>query len=369
MNLKPGSKVGIIGGGQLGRMFILEAKRLGYGAVVLGDKKTAPAAQVADEVFSAQEWKKFTEVVSCATYEFEHVDLDVVKKVASRIPVFPGMLPLKIKQDKIEEKLFLKNNGFPTAEFRVVDKSETILEILRDKHKVVVKKPSFCYDGKGLFVIRSLQDFKKYSPELTGRLLVEDFIQYDRELSIMCARDRKGNSVLYPVTQNIHWDGILFYNIAPAPISESAKKWVEKIAKKLLSSLSIVGILGIEFFLLKNGTLLINEFAPRPHNSGHYTQDACDISQFEILLRVMCGMPLITPKLNSEAIMLNILGVEQKNLPLDKILSLSGVKLHNYGKIGSGSRRKMGHINIIGQRSENIKKLNLLKKSIYSVDD
>lgn len=368
MPLYPGSKIGVIGGGQLGRMFILECRRMGYYTTVLDNDFQGPAAQVADKTFSTKNIQDFVKGCDVATYEFEHVSIDAVKEIEKTISVFPTSSLLDIKQSRISEKTYLLDKSFPVPKFRIL-KDPSQLKSLLDKIPFVVKISKGGYDGKGLYIINTSADYDNIQGELNGELIVEEFVPYVKELSIICARNKMGDIAFYPPVQNVHKDGVLIYTIAPANISKKAEKIAQEIASELAETLDLIGLICVEMFLLENDDLLINEFAPRPHNSGHYTIDACDISQFEMLLRTICGLPIIGPQIFCPSAMLNILGKSSEDLKLHKILSLPGIKLHLYGKKEVRERRKMGHINILGKNADDVnERLNYLKKIVYNAD-
>jgi len=365
MPLYPGSKIGVIGGGQLGRMFILECRRMGYNSVVLDPDLRGPAAQVADMAFHPNERAYFIKECDVATYEFEHVDIGVVKEIEKSIPLFPSSTILSIKQSKASEKIFLSENGFPIPKFWIFKDGSEITPLIKTT-PLVVKPLTGGYDGKGLYVIKTFQDYEDIRDELNQEIIVEEFIPFSKEVSVVCARGKKGDVIVYPVVENVHHKGILLYTVAPARIGEKAEKRAYEIVSELSKVLDLVGLLCVEMFLLENNDLLINEFAPRPHNSGHYTMDACDISHFEMLLRAICELPMKEPQLLCPSAMLNILGKGVGDLNLKEILSIPGMKIHLYGKKEARERRKMGHINILGRIDEDVaKKLNYAIREIY----
>ncbi len=365
MPLYPGSKIGVIGGGQLGRMLILECRRMDYLSVVIDPDMKGPAAQVADKIFHPDSVLDFVRECDVATCEFEHFDINIVKQIEENVPVFPSSSVLEIKRNRISEKRYLSENGFPVPRFWIFDDISGVRQ-LAGKTDLMVKTSTGGYDGKGLYEIKKADDYEGIKGEVKGGVIAEEFIHFAKEISVICARDRKGNIVLYPAVENVHKEGILLYTIAPAGISGKAEKRTKEIVSELAHTLGLVGLLVVEMFLLENDEALINEFAPRPHNSGHYTMDACDISQFEMLLRVICGLPLTVPELLCPAAMLNILGKGASDMDIDNMLSLPGVKLHLYGKKEVRDKRKMGHINILGRESRDVSdKLAYLKNKLY----
>jgi len=362
----PGSTIGIAGGGQLGRMLILECRRMGYRTVVLDPDSTCPAAQVADASYDFSQISDFIKACDVATYEFEHINIKALLEIEKKIPLLPSSAVLNIKQTRASEKSYLKEKGFPVPDFRIFNDTAQVSSYIQKK-QVVIKKSVGGYDGKGLYTVKSLSDFESIKSQLANEeLVVEELVPYIREISVICGRNIKGDITVYPIAENVHDNGILHYTLAPAEITEKAKNRAYEIAVRLIKTLDIKGLLCVEMFLLENDEILINEFAPRPHNSGHYTIDACDISQFELLLRAICGFPMIAVECFCNAAMLNVIGKGIDALDFEKILSLKGVKVHLYGKKDVRSGRKMGHINIVGKVREEVReKLDYIKGIVY----
>lgn len=356
MSSFPHSKIGIIGGGQLGRMFILECRRMNIYTVVLDSDPYGPAAQVANKTYHPEDVISFIRDCDVATYEFEHIDISLIKEIEKKIPLCPSSLALEIKQSRISEKTFLKDKGFPVPDFYIIKDPSEIYSI-KPKLPLVLKKAKGGYDGKGLYIINSLNDLAKVRQDLKSQFLAEDYVPYIKELSIICARDAKGREVFYPIVENVHKEGILLYSISPAKINKKTEKKIHEIASSLARSLDIVGLIVVEMFLTQDEEIFINEFAPRPHNSGHYSLDACDISQFEMLFRIICNLPITKPRLLCPSAMLNIIGKGADEIPFKNILSLPGIKLHMYGKKDARPGRKMGHINILGETTKDVKEL------------
>jgi len=365
MLLKLGSCIGVIGGGQLGRMFVLECRRMGYRTAVLDQDPESPAAQVADLSFSPESVDEFTRACELATYEFEHVDIRVVRAIEEEIAVFPSSAVLEIKQSREAEKTFLSGRGFPVPKFWIL-KDGKGLDALAGKHALVAKLSRGGYDGKGLFIIKTPHDYEAVRADLAQDVVAEQFVPFEKEISVVCARDRHGNTAFFPVVENVHDNGILLSTLAPARIDASVAARAQTIAQDLAHALDLVGVLCVELFLTKEGDLLINEFAPRPHNSGHYSMDGCDISQFEMLLRVLGGLPLPRPRLLCPTGMLNIFGVDPAGIDLGRLLAIEGTKLHLYGKKDVRDRRKMGHVNVLARTvDEAIDKLDRIKSIVY----
>ncbi|MFN0158798.1 MAG: 5-(carboxyamino)imidazole ribonucleotide synthase [Bacteroidota bacterium] len=352
----PPSTIGIIGGGQLGMMTIREAQRMGYRTIVWDPDPACPASRLADKTITAP----YTDAKASAamatkadviTYEFENINAATVTTLEQTKIVRPGSSILKISQHRRREKLELRRHGFPTAPFtfatNVPELESAITEI---GLPVVVKTATSGYDGKGQSVLRTNSDVENFFGTLgsPGEYVVEKFVMLQCELSVIVARSLNGNAVSFPVAENEHRENILHVSIIPARISERLRKESEKLARSIADTLSVVGILCVEMFVTIEGALLVNELAPRPHNSGHYTLDACSISQFEALVRTVCGLPVAPPALLTSCAMVNILGKHMSRLDIPALLEIEGIKLHLYGKTIVQPKRKMGHVTILG---------------------
>ena len=342
-------KIGILGGGQLGWMTILEGKKLGFEFLVLDKSKDSPACKAADRCFDYCEVDEFAKLCDVVTYEFEHIPDEVLESV-SHITL-PSVEVLKLKKSKVEEKLFLKRGGYPVPNFAVAFGKDLSRVVSTFKLPVVVKAESLGYDGKGQYLIRNGEKLKTVmmNHREEERFLVEEFVDFDFEFSIIGVRNDKGEIKLYPPTINYHEEGILIYN----KTADLNLPLAQEIVISLMEELNIVGILCVEFFHTKDGHILINEMAPRTHNTGHWTLDGCYTSQFENLLRAISGLPLGSTKLKSPSGMINIIGKSYEEIDIKRILSLEGSKLYWYGK-EKRSRRKMGHINVVGDSQEEV---------------
>lgn len=366
MQLSPGATIGVIGGGQLGRMLILECRRMGYATAVIDPDLSGPAAQVADQTFPPEQFEGFLAAAQVATYEFEHVDLDMVKEIEQRLPVLPSANILEIKRNRISEKTYLSEKGFPVSPFEIFPGPDKIA-LKRVGLPLVLKTSTGGYDGKGLYIVKTEAELAAAKELLSGEVIAERFVPFVKEISVMCARDARGKIALYPPGENVHHEGILLHTLAPTALIPQEEARAREIAADLAETLGLVGLVGLELFLLQDGEILINEFAPRPHNSGHYTMDGCNISQFEMLLRVLSGLPLEQPEMLCPTAMLNILGYDPAALPWPEIFAPGGVKLHLYGKKGARERRKMGHLNILARTAGEVtEKLHILKGLIYA---
>jgi len=354
-------RVGILGGGQLGWMTILEGRKLGFEFFVADKTPYSPACKVADLCFDYTRIDEFVKLCDVITYEFEHISDEVLEKTAPL--TFPSVEILKLKKSKVEEKLFLKKRGYPVPTFTVAFKEDLEQKVGLLNLPVVVKAEALGYDGKGQYLIKSLQDLQKVKANHgeKERFLVEEFVDFDFELSIIGVRSPRGEVRFYPPTINYHREGILFYNHTTSMVLPEG----EEIVRSLMEELNVVGVLCVEFFYTKEGKLLINEMAPRVHNTGHHTLDSAYTSQFENLLRAITGLPLGSTKLKSHAGMLNLLGVSYDEIDWKKVLSVEGTKLYWYGK-EKKHRRKMGHINLVASTEEEVvEKLNQLYDMIY----
>ncbi len=358
-------KIGIIGGGQLGKMMILDAKRLDHYFVILDPTKNCPADSIADEhivagfddIEAIKELAKRTDVV---TYEFEHISLKALQELEEMgYKVYPSSETLSHIQNKYEQKEWLKSHDIPVPDFIKINSFEE-LEKAHEKYgyPMILKTCTGGYDGKGNAVIKKAGDEKEaYEALGAGKLplMIEEWIPFEKEVSILACRSINGEVEVFPVAENIHKNSILDETIVPAKISESSNTEAFDIAKKCVSAFNAYGMLCIELFVTKDGHILVNELAPRPHNSGHYTIEACYTSQYEQHIRAILGLPLGNPGLIKPVAMKNIIGevsgkAELKGL--DKAYENPNVKVHIYGKETVSVGRKMGHITAISDTIE-----------------
>jgi len=355
--IAPTATLGILGGGQLGRMLALEAKRMGYRVTVLDPAPGSPCGQVADEQIVApyedlDAVRRLGEISDVVTYEFENVDVRSVEMLErSGVRIRPGSHALHVTQHRLREKRFLVDAGIPVAPFAEISSGRDLAAAgERFGFPGVIKVCTGGYDGKGQTVVRTLEEAERAVAEFAGRELVwEQLVPFVKELGIICARSESGAMVTYPVTENIHEGNILAFSVAPAAVSEHVQARARAMAERIAEGLEFVGAFCVEFFLLGGDQLLVNEIAPRPHNSGHYSFDACHLSQFEAQLRAVCDLPLPQPRLTSSAVMVNILGAGTGNdlLGIPELLEDPGVVLHLYGKKHAVARRKMGHFTLL----------------------
>ena len=363
--LNPGSTIGIIGGGQLGRMLAIAARQMDYKTVVLDPDSNCPAGQVADRVIRSDysDLKASSELAALAdvvTYEFENVDADSVSSAEKHKPVRPSSSVLRTTQNRLHEKKALLQAGIPVANFRKVDS----LRDLEDAASVlgypmVLKTATEGYDGKGQSIIDGERDLAISYDQLSARnvdLIVEQFVSFKAEVSTICARTIDGMTATFDPAENIHRNHILDTSIVPARIDESVTDKARIIATDIAEKLDVIGLIAVEMFVTQENEILVNELAPRPHNSGHYTMDGCDTSQFEQLVRILAGMPITLPKLHSPTVMVNLLGEiwedTDGNPDWQRALELPGVSLHLYGKSAARVGRKMGHINVVAETVE-----------------
>ena len=352
-----GSTIGSMGGGQLGRMRAMAAARLGYRTVILDPQADCPAAQVANEQIVAayddpDALERLAELSDVITYEFENVPVDAAETLNEATPVFPPPEALKVSQDRVTEKRFLNKAGIPTAQWRIVE-NEGDLEaaLLAFEGKGILKTRRFGYDGKGQVKFSGAKgEDAKAGFAAIGSVpaILEGLVDFTREISVIAARDEAGNIRIYDIAENVHRDGILATSTVPVSVSSTIAGLAADSARKLLEALNYVGVLGMEFFVLANGTLLANEFAPRVHNSGHWTEAACAVSQFEQHIRAVAGLPLGDTRRHSDCVMENLIGDDVAKLPA--ILAESGAVVHLYGKADARPGRKMGHVTRITKR-------------------
>lgn len=348
--LQPGETIGIIGGGQLGRMLAIAAARLGYRTVILEPQPGCPAAQVANRQIEAayddaDALAELASASSLVTYEFENVPVAAALSLAAAVPVFPPPTALEVSQDRVAEKTFLNRAGVATAPFRAVDGiGELAAALDQFGGEGVLKTRRLGYDGKGQHVFRrgTADDAAAVHAGLGGvPLILEGLIGFDREVSIIAARGREGALAAYEPAENVHRDGILRSSTVPAMLDDDTAEAARHIAFAILEALGYVGVVGVEFFVLPDRTLLVNEIAPRVHNSGHWTEAACLVSQFEQHIRAIAGLPLGGTARHADCIMENLIGDDVRRAA--ELLLEPNLLLHLYGKAEARPGRKMGH--------------------------
>ncbi|MGK0176958.1 MAG: 5-(carboxyamino)imidazole ribonucleotide synthase [Lentimonas sp.] len=360
--IPPGSTIGILGGGQLGRMLILAGRTLGYRFHVFEPSGPCPAGMIADREINAPysdqaALRAFADGVDVITLEFENIPIEVLDYLSSIKPVLPGGRALHICQHRQREKDFLKQNNLPCASFEYADSPASLAQAFNTiGFPCVIKTAAFGYDGKGQIKLNSAEEAA--DPEILWerlnkppRVVIEEWIKHEGEFSVICARKADGTKHTFPMAENIHVNHILHASIAPARIDENIKLTGEQLARDVADKLDIVGLIAIEFFLHKKGHLIINEMAPRPHNSGHYTIDGCITSQFEQHIRAVTDLPFGSTESHSATVMINLLGDLWKADEPDwaALLSNPRAKLHLYDKGESRPGRKMGHFCVVGK--------------------
>lgn len=353
------NRIGIVGGGQLGRMLGFAAKKLGFYVTVLDPTPNSPAGQVVDAQIVAdfkdeKAIRNLAKLSDFLTFEIELANSAILEELSKKgIEINPSAKTLGIIKDKLKQKEFLKKGKISVANFSPVKSRNDILLIAKKFDYPVVLKARFDgYDGRGNFIIHSEKEIDQGLEKLKGKeLYVEKFVHFVKELTIMVARSTKGEVKAYPVVETIHKNNICHTVFAPAKVNNQVKKKAQSLAVKTMKQLKGAGVFGIEMFLTKDGQVLINEIAPRVHNSGHYTIEACVTSQFEQHIRAITGLPLgNTEMIVPAAVMVNILGTRQGNVEvhgIEKALKFPGISVHIYGKTETRNERKMGHITVI----------------------
>ena len=376
--LLPGATLGVMGGGQLGRMFVHAAQAMGYSTAVLDADPMSPAGLVSHHHLQAAytdtaALAELARVADAVTTEFENVPAQALRVLAASRPVSPAAGAVAICQDRAQEKAHFARAGVPCAPHAVIDSSAALEAVDAALLPGILKTATLGYDGKGQARVADRAELAQAWQRLgRARCVLEQLMPLQRELSVIVARGGDGRAVTFPAQQNLHRDGILAVTQVPAPDVPAA--WADeaaRCAKAIAESMAYVGVLCVEFFVVDDGQggrrLVANEMAPRPHNSGHYTIDACDVSQFDLQVRCMAGLPLVEPRLHSAAVMLNLLGdlwftpgeSAQRTPAWAEVLALPGAHLHLYGKSQARPGRKMGHLTFTGATAEDARAMAL----------
>jgi 5-(carboxyamino)imidazole ribonucleotide synthase len=355
----PGSRLGIMGGGQLGRMLALAARRLGYRVHVFAPEGNSPAGQAADVEVTAgyhdeEAVRRFAAGVEVLTFEFENVPADTVRWAAEHCEVRPDARALATSQNRVREKVFLTEGGFPVAPWVEVTDASTLADAAaRLGYPAVLKTAESGYDGKGQCKLAGPDDLA------AGGLpsfpcVLEAWVPFVMEISVVLARGTDGSVAVFPVCENIHHRHILDATVVPARLDPEVARRAEELAARVAASLEFTGVMAVEMFVLPDGALLVNEIAPRPHNSGHFTLEACVTDQFEQQLRAVCGLPLGSPELLRPCAMTNLLGDLWRGGEPDwaAVAAFGDVKIHLYGKETAVAGRKMGHLTVLGATPE-----------------
>jgi 5-(carboxyamino)imidazole ribonucleotide synthase len=364
--IPPGATVGVLGSGQLGRMFAIAARRMGYRVHTLSPDDDTPTGQVADREIKAayddlDAVRAFARGVSVVTFEFENVSTEAAEAAAAEAPVRPAGTVLHTTQNRLREKGFLRKAGFPVAPFAAVRSAEDLAGAITSiGTPAVLKTAGWGYDGKGQAKIARPEEAAAAWEALgTEEAILEAFVDFACEVSVVGARGLDGAFAHFGVIANDHRNHILDVSVAPAPVASAVVKEAVEIARGILEALDVVGVLCVEMFLTQGGRLLVNELAPRPHNSGHLTFDACVTSQFEQQLRAICGLPLGSTALLCPAAMANLLGDLWQTGEPDwaAACAFPDVKLHLYGKAAARRGRKMGHLTALATGPEEARHL------------
>ncbi|GGD87937.1 5-(carboxyamino)imidazole ribonucleotide synthase [Paenibacillus nasutitermitis] len=360
----PGSTIGILGGGQLGRMMAGAGSAMGYRFVALDPTPDAPCGQVAEQIVAAYDdhaaAAELAQRADVITYEFENVDADVAAMLAKTSYVPQGSELLYTTQHRLREKRAIEAAGVRVAPYSEIGSVDELRAAVgRFGLPCVLKTATGGYDGKGQWVIRSESEVEEAYETLSlarTELVLEKFIAFDKELSVIAARSPQGEIRTFPISENVHVDNILHLSIVPARVDEAVGRKAQELASRIAEGLGVVGLVAVELFLTAEGELFVNELAPRPHNSGHYTMEACRTSQFEQHVRAVCGLPLGDPALLTPVVMVNVLGehmeplLERMARPDDAAERLNvAPKVHLYGKHEAKHKRKMGHVNVLAK--------------------
>ncbi len=361
--ISPGAWLGLLGGGQLGRMFCMAAQSLGYRVVVLDPGHDSPAGSVADhhiaaDYLDAQGLAELARMAAGATTEFENVPAAALDYLARTARVTPTAASVAIAQDRISEKMFLSGHALPVAPFAVLRNEDDVTTLQDGLLPGIVKSARLGYDGKGQIRVRTVEDVCRALAAMGGQpCVLEALVPLACEVSVIVARDEHGNAQTWPVAENLHRDGILDVSVAPARIPAALADDARAIALRVAALLDYRGVLCVELFVDTAGQLLVNEIAPRPHNSGHYTIDACITSQFEQQARVLAALPMGDTRQHTPAVMVNLLGdlwfdspdaQEPREPDWSAVLREPQAKLHLYGKTEPRRARKMGHVTCLG---------------------
>ncbi len=360
ISLEPPFRIGIIGGGQLGKMMTVAAKQMGFQVTILDPTPRCPAGQVADtqivaEFGDSESIKFLAENSDVVTYEFEHIDcLTLMSLESEGMVIYPTPRSLNIIQNKLLQKEVLAMAEIPVPLFRKVFNKDELIQVGDELgYPLILKSIYGGYDGKGNWKVENQKEAEEMYEKLNSpNLMAEEWVNFDKEVSLIVARGINGEIKTYPLAENEHRNHILYRCMVPARVSPETYNKAKEVAEKVVSVFTGVGIFCVEMFLTDAEQILVNEVAPRPHNSGHYTIEACVTSQFEQHIRAITGMPLGDTTLINPAVMVNLLGEEDYYGPavltgVDKALSLSGLHLHFYGKVKTAPRRKMGHFTVV----------------------
>ncbi len=360
--LEPGATLGVLGGGQLGRMFSQAASKMGYKVCVLDPAENSPAAEVSAYHVAAEfddevGLSHLAEISDAVTTEFENVPANSLRFLQSRLPVYPPPQAVEVAQNRNVEKSFFKEHGLPVNRCTAITETSQIEAAFASMSgKAVLKTARFGYDGKGQQVCENAATVKTAFESFGSvECVLEDFVPFDCEVSVVLARDIHGNIEAFPVVENQHKNGILDICIVPARVPEEVQRQAITAAKALAEALDYVGVLAVEMFVC-DGAVSLNEIAPRPHNSGHYTMDACNYSQFDQQVRTLAGLPVAKVVQHQPAVMLNVLGdlILKEGFQWQGLQNLDNSHVHVYGKAEARAGRKMAHVNLLGSDADSL---------------
>lgn len=360
--IQPGATLGVMGGGQLGRMFVHAAQRMGYFTAVLDPDASSPAGRVSHHHIQADylDPKGLAELAAASaaiTTEFENVPAQALTTLAATRPVAPGASAVAIAQDRAKEKAHFQKCGVACAPYAVIESQQQLDAVDGGLLPGILKTSRLGYDGKGQQRVKTREELARAWSELRQvPCVLEKMLPLAAECSVVVARGAGGAMVHLPPQLNLHRGGILAVTeVHEGNVPPALAQWGVDATKSIAEGLDYVGVLCVEFFVLADGSMVVNEMAPRPHNSGHWSMDACDVSQFELQVRALAGLPLVQPRQHSPAVMLNLLGdlwfrggKDERTPPWAQVLALPGTHLHLYGKLSARPGRKMGHLNITG---------------------
>ena len=376
-SILPGATLGMLGGGQLGGFFAEAALRMGYKVAVWDPDPNAPAKRfshfpVTADFEDSNAYESFTNQVNATSLEWENVPVSLTEKMESNGHIVrPGSNSLELAQNRIKEKAFLKTNGLPVTGYETI-KDPNELENLLLPLPWIVKTATLGYDGHGQWRINEQQEVQTTIDAMGtgGPWVVEKVVPFMKELSVVVSANGDGTLITYPSTENLHWEGILKTSISPARIENSVDLKARKLASAVVRFIGDPGVFCVELFLLKDESILVNEIAPRPHNSGHHTIDTFSISQYEQQIRTLCNLPVINPIQHSKSVLLNVLGYEAQKLRvnsgLKKVVQIPTARIYMYGKEEIRDKRKMGHILFVGHQIDELIKTSQETQSILS---
>ena len=376
----PPATLGMLGGGQLGRFFVTAAHEMGYQVWVLDPDRNSPAGRIAERHFCVDyndyaALDEFAQGCAAITTEFENVPADTLDYLGKFVPVRPSAAAVAVCQNRIVEKTFLRDNELPHGPFAAIRSEDDIKSAAASLFPAILKVARFGYDGKGQATVNSREEALLAFGRFKGEACVlEQRLTLDYEVSVVLARDEHGHVQCFPTGENQHTNGILDVSIVPARTSACVRSDAEEVAARIAEKLGYIGTMGVEFFVSR-GQLIVNEMAPRPHNSGHYTIDACITNQFEQQVRALCGLPLGEPRAHSAAAMVNLLGdlwydgEHYREPDWAKLYAIPNLKLHLYGKHHARPGRKMGHFTVLGEDAAKVQETALAARAAIGITD